>query len=91
MAHIIHEHHTHVRTPEGVAYIPRTVAERQTDGLWEAWLEFRPIDKGAPALRTERESSQVTREAVLYWALGLEPVYLEGAFARAHPAKAWSL
>ena len=83
MALLIHEHQTHVRTPEGVVYVPRTLAERQADGTWEAWLEFRPIDEDAPTLRTERETSQSTRETVAEWALGLEPAYFEGAFARA--------
>lgn len=80
---MIHEHYTHVRTPEGTTYVPRTYAERQTDGTWEAWLEFHPLDKDAPALRTERETSQATREAVVAWAMGLESSYFEGAFERA--------
>jgi hypothetical protein len=83
MAQMIHEHHTHVRTPEGAAYVPRTYADRQADGTWEAWLEFHPLNAGAPALRTERETSQATREAVANWALGLEPAYFQGAFERA--------
>ena len=83
MTELIHEHHTHVRTPEGVAYVPRTVAERQADGMWEGWLEFRPLGRNAPVLRTARETSQRTREAIVAWALGLESVYFEGAFARA--------
>jgi hypothetical protein len=34
-------------------------------------------------LLTEQETSQPNRTAIEYWALGLEPIYLEGAFARA--------
>jgi hypothetical protein len=34
-------------------------------------------------LSTEQETSQPDRKAVEYWAGGLEPVYLEGALARA--------
>ena len=37
----------------------------------------------APVLRTERETTQPNRGAVAYWADGLEPIYLEGAFNRA--------
>lgn len=82
MAELIHEHTTHVRTSEGRTYVPRTYAAQQADDVWEAWLEFEPID-GGPALRTERETSQATREAVATWASGLEASYFQGAFARA--------
>jgi hypothetical protein len=83
VAEMIHEHHTHLRTAEGITYVPRTIAERQADGSWEAWLEFRPLHGNAPVLRTERETGQATREAVVAWALGLEAIYFEGAFERA--------
>jgi hypothetical protein len=83
-AGLIHEHHTHIRTPEGLAYVARTYARQRADGVWEAWLEFHSIEGGGPALQTERETTQATAEAVATWASGLEPAYLEGAFARAH-------
>jgi len=53
------------------------------DGTWEGWIEFHPSDSGHPTLSTERETSQPNRTALEYWADGLEPVYLEGALARA--------
>ena len=88
MAQLIHEHrHTHIRTPQGLAFVPRTYADRTADGVWEAWLEFHPIDGKGFALRTERETSQATREAVETWASGLESAYFEGAFARAQLLK----
>jgi hypothetical protein len=83
MVELIHEHVVHVRTPNGDAYVPRTYGERQTDGTWEGWLEFDPISGNGPALRTERETSQATREALEVWSSGLESVYFEGAFTRA--------
>jgi hypothetical protein len=42
-----------------------------------------PAHNGGPALRTGRETTQPNRDAVAYWASGLEPVYFEGAFVRA--------
>jgi hypothetical protein len=84
MAELIHEHVVHVRTPEGQAFVPRTYGERQADGAWEGWLEFDSIDGRGPTLRTERETSQATRNALEVWARGLEAVYFEGAFERAH-------
>ena len=56
----------------------------QHDGTWEAWLEFDPIDRDGPTLRTDRETSQASREAVATWASGLEATYFQGAFGRAH-------
>ena len=50
---------------------------------WEAWIEFRPLEGRGPVLTTERETTQSSREAIAVWAEGLEPVYFEGAFARA--------
>ena len=83
MAELIHEHSTHIHTAEGQRFVARTYAERQSDGLWEGWLEFEPIDGRGTALRTERETGQSSRDAMESWSLGLEPVYLQGAFARA--------
>jgi len=84
MAELIREHHTRIRTPDGIEYVPRTYATRQADGTWEAWLEFDPVDRQAPTLETDRETSQASRQALETWASGLETAYFEGAFARAH-------
>ena len=84
MTTVIHEHATRIRTPQGVLYAPRTCAAQKPDGMWEAWVEFDPVDWDGPTLKTERETSQASREAVHTWASGLEPAYFEGAFARAH-------
>jgi hypothetical protein len=82
---LIHEHHTHIRTPDGLVYLPRTYAMYKGDGIWQAWLEFHPLEsEGLPVLRTDRETTQATREAAGTWAAGLERAYFDGAFARAH-------
>ena len=83
MAELIHEHPIHVRTPEGKTYVPRTYGQQQASGMWEGWLEFDPIVGRGPKLRTERETSQATRDALEVWAAGLQAVYFEGAFERA--------
>jgi hypothetical protein len=87
MAQLIHRHSTHVRTPQGVAYRAEIWADRQRDGTWAGWIEFAPIHANAPVLRTERETTQPNRRAVEYWASGIEPVYLWGAFERAQIAR----
>ncbi len=83
MPELIHEHPTHVRGEDGTTYIVRIYGQERTDGTWEGWLEFYPTDERKQVLRTEQETSQPNRTALEYWVLGLEPIYLEGAFARA--------
>lgn len=65
-----------------IAFIPHILAEQRSDGTWAARIEFRP-ETGGPSCSTGRETTQPNRRAVEYWAEGLEPVYFEGAFARA--------
>jgi hypothetical protein len=68
---------------DGTTYIVRIYGRERPDGTWEGWLEFHPTENHKSVLRTEQETSQPNRTAVEYWASGLEPIYLEGAFARA--------
>jgi hypothetical protein len=82
VAEFIHEHPAKI-TSDGSVYTARVYGEPRADGTWEAWLEFYPADKRKPILRTEQETSQPNRTTLEYWALGLEPIYLEGALARA--------
>ena len=84
MSQFIHEHSARVRGQDGTEYRAITYAKRRDDGTWEAWLEFKPSAPSAAVLRTGQETSQPDRKAVEYWAGGLEPVYLEGALARAN-------
>lgn len=83
MAELIHEYSFVYRSEDGTAYLVRAWGESRTDGTWEGWLEFAPADGAGRELRTGRETTQPNRDAVAYWASGLEPVYFEGAFARA--------
>lgn len=83
MAVLIHQPTVDVKTGDGATYTPRICAQQRADNTWEAWIEFYPTDKRDPILRTGQETSQPDRAAIEYWALGLEPIYFEGAFARA--------
>jgi hypothetical protein len=88
MTQLIHEHSARVRSENGTEYRARIFGEPRSDGTWAGWLEFVPAaDSAAPTLKTEQETSQPDRQAVEYWAGGLEPVYLEGALARARPSR----
>jgi len=84
MSEFIHEHSTRVKDEDGTTYIVRVYAEERTDGTWAGWIEFHPIDERKPVLRTGQETSQPNCIAIEYWTLGLEPIYFDGAFARAH-------
>ncbi len=49
--------------------------------VWHGWIEFHARD--GRVLSTDRETTQPSRGDLIYWAEGLEPIYFEGAFARA--------
>ena len=79
---LIREHPTKVVEGDTTYAVWVCGAERP-DATWEGWLEFHPTESRQPILRTDQETSQPNRGALEYWADGLEPVYLEGALARA--------
>ncbi len=84
MAELIHGIAVPYVGADGMRYAVRVCGAERHDGTWMAWLEFRP--EIGPIRRTDRETSQPSRDAALYWATGLEPIYLEGAFARSYVA-----
>jgi hypothetical protein len=81
MATVVHRPSTSLRLGDTL-YFAEVWGERRDDGLWEGWIEFVPSD-GGPVLGTGRETSQSNLEGLTYWATGLEPIYLDGALARA--------
>jgi hypothetical protein len=66
----------------GQSYAAHAVGAETSLGQWEAWIEFIPLDGGAPTT-SPRETTQPNRAAAVYWATGLTAIYLEGALARA--------
>ena len=85
MARLLQEYLTAVIGPDGTEYVVRSYGDERIDGTWTGWLEFHPTDLDKPVLQTEQETSQPNLMSVEYWATGLEPIYFEGAFERAHP------
>jgi hypothetical protein len=67
---------------EGRRFLVRVYGQQRRDGTWVGWLAFVAED-GSVTLPTDVETSQPERGAVVYWADGLQPIYIEGAFARA--------
>jgi hypothetical protein len=83
MAELIQTYAEVVRDSRDVPFIASAHGEERDDGTWEGWLEFSPAAGEGPTRRTGRETTQPNRDALRYWASGLEPLYLDGAFARA--------
>jgi hypothetical protein len=83
MPELIHQFADQVKRQDGAIYAISAYGEARADGTWEGWLEFHPAGAAGPVLRTGRETSQPDKKALAYWASGLEPIYLDGAFARA--------
>lgn len=67
---------------DGRAFTPEVRGRRTAEGIWEAWIEFHPAD-GSEPIATRRETEQLTRGDLRYWAAGLTHAYLRGALARA--------
>ena len=84
MAELLQQYTTVITGPDDTTYTVRSYGKERTDGTWIGWLEFEPTDSTKPTLLTGQETSQPNRVDVEYWATGLEPVYFEGAFERAH-------
>jgi len=83
MSQLMHTYSTLVRDVRGTMYQARVYGDQRLDGTWTGWLEFYPLFADAPILRTGQETSQPDRDALEYWAGGLEPIYLDGALQRA--------
>ncbi|HWW74673.1 MAG TPA: hypothetical protein VNZ44_04705 [Pyrinomonadaceae bacterium] len=83
MAELIQTYTEVVRDARGVEFVASAHGGERDDGTWEGWIEFRSIAGEGDVRRTGRETTQPNRDALRYWASGLEHVFLEGAFARA--------
>lgn len=81
MAELIQQYAEKIEDPSGTIYDVSVHGEARPDGNWEGWIEFHSTD--GKELRTGRETTQPSKEALAYWASGLEPLYFEGAFTRA--------
>lgn len=79
MSEVVHTFSVPVRGSDHLDYTCRAYAEPRGN-IWVGWLEF----SGPRGTRkTGEETSQPNRDAVAYWASGLEMIYLEGALHRA--------
>ena len=82
MSEILADLDTTIVSPEGDEYYVQ-VGGQLAIGVWEAWLEFVPLDDGLEVLRTKIETTQPTREDVVRWSETLTQANLQGALTRA--------
>lgn len=82
MAEVLTAFDAELETNDGFVYAAQACGAPNSDGLWEGWIEFIPLN-GGPSLRSPRETTQPNRTDAQYWAAGLSAVYLEGALGRA--------
>jgi len=82
MACVLFEYESAIKTPAGVAYRARACGSELDDGTWQGWIEYLP-PKGGRVLLSPRETLQANKPDLTHWAVGLTPVYLEGALGRA--------
>ena len=89
MSELLREHPTLVGgTDNGDhAYVAQIWGRALADGHWEAWIVFVPVQQGAHMRRTERDTTQASRDAVEYWAAGVTSIYLQGALVRSRPVR----
>ncbi len=83
MTEVLVEYDTVLSSDDGSRWIAQACGRRGRGTIWEGWLEFVPLDPGSRPLRSRRETTQPSRESLMYWATGLTPVYLKGALDRA--------
>jgi hypothetical protein len=83
MPELVHERLLELSDAQGTAYGRVLIyAERQPAGTWAAWVEFVSAS-GDRVVQTDRETTQSTLRDVVYWAMGLQSTYFEGALDRA--------
>jgi hypothetical protein len=86
---LIHEFTVAIADADGHAYTARAMGRRPHGRtVWEGWLEFAPLGGRGIVRRSPVETTQPNRDALAYWASGVEPVYLEGALERAIASRA---
>jgi hypothetical protein len=79
MAEILLEFDDVFQGLDGRSYVARVCGRGREDGLWEGWIEFVASDN---IVRTGRETTQPSRDTLVYWATGLTAGYLDGALLR---------
>jgi hypothetical protein len=77
---LIHSFSASVTDETGAVWRARAFG-RLGENLWLGWIAF--VNEAGDMVETATETTQPDRAALEYWASGVEPIYLDGALARA--------
>jgi hypothetical protein len=83
MSEVLLQYDTVLTADDGSRWVARACGRPGQGTMWEGWIEFVPLESESRPIRSRRESTQPSRESLVYWATGLTPVYLKGALDRA--------
>jgi hypothetical protein len=83
MAEVLVNFENTIAGEDGSSWAARACGRSGPGNMWEGWIEFVPLDLEQKPVRSRRETTQPSREDLLYWATGLTAVYLRGALTRA--------
>ncbi|MEP6693475.1 MAG: hypothetical protein ABJB39_02405 [Chloroflexota bacterium] len=83
MSEVLIEYEGVLTGDDGSGWVARACGKLGKGTVWDGWIEFVPVNAGARPVRSRRETTQPSRESLVYWATGLTPVYLKGALDRA--------
>ncbi|MDQ2890273.1 MAG: hypothetical protein M3R65_06920 [Gemmatimonadota bacterium] len=67
---------------DGRLFVAQVVVARLPTGLWEAWIEFQP-QLGGDTMRSCRETEQLSRGDLRFWAAGITRQHLAACLKRA--------
>jgi hypothetical protein len=82
MSEVLVEYDTVLTADDGSRWVSQACGRRGRGTIWDGWIEFIPLDPAERPVRSRRETTQPSREALRYWATGLTPIYLKGALDR---------
>ena len=82
MADVLVQFDEPLASADGRSFIAQVLGGRLPTGIWEAWIEFHPRLGGDP-VRTRRETEQLSRGDLRFWAAGLTRADLSAALERA--------
>lgn len=83
MAEVLVDYENTIAGADGSRWAARACGRPGPGNMWDGWIEFVPLDLEQKPVRSRRETTQPSREDLLYWATGLTTIYLRGALNRA--------
>lgn len=73
MAEVLVDYENTIAGDDGSRWAARACGRKSAGNMWEGWIEFVPLDLDRKPVRSRRETTQPSREDLLYWATGLTP------------------